>query len=434
MKSTEAQTTRVDPPTLPAALRLCVLGASSIATHPLTIGGSITLGRSEQADVRIDDGAISRIHVRLSVVDGGRVTLEDLGSANGTWRSGVRLPSNAPIDLAPGELVVIGSTSLIVVGAAHVARTRSSTSAPPDLVERVAASEISVLVLGETGAGKEVLAQRLHSLSRRKDGPFVALNCAALSETLAETELFGHERGAFTGAGKKKLGLLKLADGGTLFLDEIGEMPLKIQAKLLRALETRTILPVGGIEAQTIDVRIISATNRDLSSAIAEKTFREDLFFRINGFTLLVPPLRDRRDEIADLALAFATNARPADAVAISITDQARLHLEAYAWPGNVRELKNVIEQALVLAGDEGPIDVQHLPADRFGERPLAPAPMKADDEDEDDEERQRVMKALEQCGGNQTRAAQLLGISRRTLVKRLDAYALPRPRKNTRS
>ena len=219
-----------------------------------------------------------------------------------------------------------------------------------ELARRAAAGNSNVLILGETGAGKEVLAETIHRTSARAGGPFMALNCAALSESVVESELFGHERGAFTGAAQAKPGLLEAAAGGTVFLDEIGEMPLTIQVKLLRVLETRRVLRVGATQPRAIDVRFLAATNRDLDEEVAEKRFREDLYFRLNVITLDIPPLRERPEEIAALARMFldrlsdsATHPPPA------LREDALDLLRGYTWPGNIRELRNVIERAFVL-------------------------------------------------------------------------------------
>ena len=344
-----------------------------------------------------------------------------------------------------------------------------------DLVTRVAHSDLSVLILGETGAGKERMAEAVHRLSRRADKTFLRLNCAALTESLVESELFGHERGAFTGAVGAKPGLLESAHGGTLFLDEVGELSPNVQVKLLRVVEERKVMRVGARVAHPIDVRFVSATNRDLEGELLRGTFRQDLFFRLNGVTLVVPPLRERRHEVARLARMFAEHAAPSSGRLPEITAEAMETLEAYDWPGNIRELRNVIERAVLLS-DAGPIHPHHLPAGRMGAthaaraepagarsfprativssrdlavdpvtatgawpalKPTAPPgaevapPSGSSLRDEIDAlERQRILDALERCAGNQTKAAQLLGMSRGTLVSRLAQYNVPRPRK----
>jgi DNA-binding NtrC family response regulator len=319
-----------------------------------------------------------------------------------------------------------------------------------DLATRMAQGTISVLILGETGVGKEVLAETIHRLSPRSSRPFVRLNCGAFADTLVESELFGHERGAFTGAAQAKPGLLETAQGGTVFLDEVGELPLPLQVKLLRVLETREVVRVGGLKARTIDVRFIAATNRDLEADVLAGTFRQDLYFRLNGATIVIPPLRDRLSELGALTESFVLQicqqlGRPAPSVA----HEANSILERYSWPGNIRELKNVIERAVLLCpGDE--IMPQHLPVEKMGEVlprnrpstrfPAAVEPSNHTDRpeiskatlrsDKADEQRSQILDALAKCAGNQSRAAKLLGISRRTFVTRLDSLGIARPRK----
>jgi two-component system response regulator AtoC len=298
------------------------------------------------------------------------------------------------------------------------------------LVEAVAKSRISVLLLGETGAGKEVMAQRLHDLSPRAQQPFIRLNCAAMPEALLESELFGYERGAFTGASQRKSGLLVAADGGTVLLDEVGELPLGTQAKLLRVLETRELTPIGSLRPVSIDVRFVSATNRDLDALVASGSFRADLFYRLNGVAIAIPPLRNRRREIPALARDLLGTLCDRDGLPRpEIAERALDMLVNASWPGNVRELRNALERALAVATD-GRIDVEHLPASlHSGRTPPRDLDLPSDVEAL---ERKRIIDALARAAGNQSRAAELLGISRRTLVSRLDAYALPRPRKKS--
>jgi transcriptional regulator with GAF, ATPase, and Fis domain len=303
-----------------------------------------------------------------------------------------------------------------------------------------------VLLLGETGVGKEVFAEGVHNHSARKRGPFLRLNCAALTETLLESELFGHEKGAFTGAGAQKDGLLEAAHQGTVFLDEVGELPMSIQAKLLRAVEHREVLRIGATRPVQIDVRFLAATNRDLPAEVASGAFRRDLLFRLDGVTLVIPPLRERRGLIGPMALRFLAEARPRPGMAPRLATEVLAALEAYSWPGNVRELKAVVERAVLLARD-GEIGVRHL---AFARRAAAPPssdtdtpaltartvapPLDADPppdylDDDQRADRARVIAALDECAGNQTRAAKLLGIGRTALVTKLRLYRIPRPR-----
>jgi two-component system, NtrC family, response regulator AtoC len=608
-------------------VRLVVLGRGNPVTYALPSEGEVLVGRSENADVRIDEDSISRRHAILRI--GDNLTVEDLGSLNGTRvrdrnlkksevaeviageafelgkvlcivqrRSGGdkkparglrthsyvesrieeeierragrtaiddrseeraealalarfhlegTLPHGiltdalafalATSDLAaeygPGELEVLfidvpladvearceklarafGAHAKVGFGIARYPRDGRSASALLEaseayargarreapvsvvhgamerlrkLVERVAASDISIVLHGETGVGKEVLARELHKSSDRAQKPFVGLNCAALTETLLESELFGHERGAFSGAVATKPGLLEVAEGGTVFLDEVGEMSLGMQAKLLRVLEERMVLRVGGLAPRPIDVRFISASHKDLEEEVDENRFRQDLFFRLNGITLEIPPLRERTDEIEGLARGFLLEAcrrqKRLDSPRLG-TDALEL-LKTYAWPGNVRELRNVIERAVLLCTGSS-IRSEHLPAERMMAQ-RRPAPVRAvplpvrkggedgraledpptldaqkrpvraarsgDDFDDplpdtrahatgpqqavslktavEEIEREKIVDALRRCAGNQTKAAQMLGISRRTLLNRLDDYGLPRPRK----
>lgn len=299
------------------------------------------------------------------------------------------------------------------------------------LIEQVAPSMIGILLLGETGVGKEVFANAVHRASHRASGPFVAVNCAGLTESLLETELFGHERGAFTSAVAMKSGLLETAHGGTVFLDEIGDAPLATQAKLLRVIEERQLRRVGGVRSLPIDVRIVAATNCDLEADVRRGSFRADLFFRLNGITIIIPPLRHRPADIEPLARAFLVqNAAVERRTAPALHPDALSELLRHSWPGNVRELRNVIARAALLAG-VGPIRPEHLPPELLTrtEPPPDPdhPPVRAA---RGTATRDLVVEALEQTGGNQTLAAQKLGVSRRTLLSRLDEYGLSRPRK----
>ena len=307
------------------------------------------------------------------------------------------------------------------------------------LIERMAASDLPILVTGETGSGKESAARAVHHFSRRQHGPLVMLNCAAIPEGLVESELFGHEKGAFTGAAATKVGLFEAATGGTLFLDEIGELPLPTQAKLLRALDGARITRVGAVVERAVDVRIVAATNRDLPAEVKAGRFREDLYFRLGGATVAVPPLRERPRELPLLARELLAAARARlgrEPVAIGA---AAMHaLARYRWPGNVRELKNAIEYAAaVVDGDE--VDVWHLPPAIAGdaEPPDAEPAVTGDAEAPPTAtfrpiaeelralERKRMIQALEAAGGVQTRAAELLRMPRRTFVAKFKEYEL---------
>ncbi|MGE5181632.1 MAG: sigma 54-interacting transcriptional regulator [Acidobacteriota bacterium] len=297
------------------------------------------------------------------------------------------------------------------------------------LVERIADTPMTVLILGETGVGKELVAEAIHKRSSRRDKPLIKLNCAALPETLLESELFGYERGAFTGAERRKVGFFEAANGGTLFLDEIGEMPLSLQAKLLRVLERKVITRVGGTTEVATDARLIAATHRDLENEVRAGRFRQDLMFRIGGFTLVVPPLRDRTAEIVPLAEHFARIvAAEQGRAAPAFTDDARDALTGYSWPGNVRELKNAVERALVLAGDT--ISAAELPDKlRDAAQRVRPTSGSADMRGHLAEvERAAIIAALEAEDQNQTRAARRLGLSRLALIYKMEKYGLKPP------
>ncbi|MCA1827516.1 MAG: sigma 54-interacting transcriptional regulator [Myxococcales bacterium] len=332
------------------------------------------------------------------------------------------------------------------------------------MVERIASSDISVIIFGETGVGKERLAEAVHKNSRRVGLPFLRLNCAALTETLLESELFGHEKGAFTGAAAAKAGLLESANGGSVFLDEVGDMPMPTQVKLLRVIEERAVRRVGAIKTTPIDVRFVAATNRDLELEVQRGAFRKDLYFRLNGVSIFVPPLRERVEEIEGLSRLLITEAckRMARAKEPELTAETLAFLQQYPWPGNIRELRNVLERAVLLCTGNK-LELSHLPAEKMASHfamrrleptqaltppppvptpipmsistppppllrsPLAPADLR---EQLAQAERQRIVEALNRCAGNQTEAALSLGISRRTLVKRLATFNIPRPRK----
>ena len=297
------------------------------------------------------------------------------------------------------------------------------------LVDRIADSAMTILILGETGVGKEGVAEAIHGKSSRRDKPLIKLNCAALPETLLESELFGYEKGAFTGADKRKVGFFEAADGGTLFLDEIGEMPLALQAKLLRVLERKVITRVGGTAEIATDARVVAATHRDLEAEVRAGRFRQDLLYRIGGFTIVVPPLRDRGSEILPLAAHFARlTAQEQGRPAPTLADDAREALAGYTWPGNVRELKNAIERALVLCGEA--ITAADLPDKlRDARQRVAPVTPAADMRGHLAEvERAAIVTALEAEDQNQTRAARRLGLSRRALIYKMEKYGLKPP------
>jgi DNA-binding NtrC family response regulator len=305
------------------------------------------------------------------------------------------------------------------------------------MTQRVAATDSTVLLLGESGTGKELFARAVHHLSSRAEHPFVALNCAAIPEGLVENELFGHERGAYTGAGARKVGKIELAHRGTLFLDEIGDLPPAIQGKLLRVLEERRFERVGGTQAIDVNVRILTATNKDLRAAVADKTFREDLYFRISAVPITIPPLRDRGEDVILLAEHFLERfKREFHKPSLELTDDARARLRSYAWPGNVRELQNAIERAAILSNSKIDAEALQLPTAK-------PAPEELPDgmleeqflwEGPLDEvsqravahvERFKIHNALRESRWNKTRAAEKLGVSYKTLLTKIRSLGL---------
>jgi two-component system response regulator HydG len=298
-----------------------------------------------------------------------------------------------------------------------------------DLISRVARTDSSILIMGESGTGKEVVARALHGKSRRAAGPFVAVNCAAVPEALLESELFGHAKGAFTDAKAARVGLFLQASGGTLFLDEIGDLPLALQPKLLRALQERTVRPIGGDHEIPFDARIVAATNRDLPTAVDEGHFREDLFYRINVVSLTLPPLRARGNDVLLLAQhAVSRFARAADKEVVGISHGAAERLVAYNWPGNIRELQNAIERAVALTR-YNEITVDDLPEKIRDHQPTHVLVTSDDDPAElptmEEVERRYVARVFEAVHGNKALAARILGFDRKTLYRKLDLFGI---------
>jgi two-component system response regulator AtoC len=417
-------------------------------TVPLPVPGSLLIGRDPCADLRLEAGAVSREHARVHTsLRGPAVSVEDLGSRNGTFVRGRQLARNERVPLAIGDAIWVGGAALVLrQGLPPVVRApapgpRGRVVIAPAMVSlyeglaRIAPSRISVLVLGETGTGKEVIAETLHELSGGQAHPFVRLNCAALPADLLESELFGSEKGAFTGAVAARAGLLEAAEGGTLFLDEVGDLPLPLQGKLLRVLESGEFFRLGSPRPRNARVRFVAATNRDLKQAAAGGQFRPDLYYRLNGVSVIVPPLRARRAEVMPLAQAFAQQIERGPGTApVTFTPAACERLLGYEWPGNIRELKSLVERSVLLSND-GRIDAADLLFDALGApvhvSPGIRLPSEATPADPpaETDERARILAALESCAFNQKRAAELLGMPRRTLVYKMRRYALPRPR-----
>ncbi|HEX3770839.1 MAG TPA: sigma 54-interacting transcriptional regulator [Polyangiaceae bacterium] len=399
--------------------RVIVFWDGGTLTRELTAGADLVLGRGDDCDIQILHKSVSRRHAVLRA--GPPVVLEDLGSANGTRVNGAGIAG--PFPLAPGHVAEVGAAFVVLQGDASAPAPAAASTAQGQaqfehFLALIAVSPLSVLIVGETGVGKEATAETIHRRSRRASGPMVRINCASFPQSLLEGELFGYEKGAFTGALQAKPGLIESANGGTLFLDEVGEMAAATQAALLRVLESRQVLRLGALRPVPADGRIVSATNRDLQALVGEGKFRRDLYYRLAGVTVHVQPLRARRERILPLARELLGEAAQAAGVhAPSLSPAAVTRLHQHDWPGNIRELRNVIERALALSEGRA-IEPQHLLLDAVAQGDGAV------------DERQRVAQALEAAGGHQSRAAEILGVSRRTLINRMEEYGLPRPRK----
>ncbi len=441
--SPEEETVRVKDESGGRAMLIALWDGGSL--HEALPGSpTCVVGRGSTADVVLEHASISRRHVAIH--SGSQLYVEDLDSANGTRVRGQRIPGGERVAVGWREPFEIGR--VVVLVRPPVAQVEEPTLVPSTdgksmqevehIARLVAPTDISVLLFGETGVGKGHLAHRIHSLSKRASGPWLHLNCAALPERLLESELFGYERGAFTGADQAKPGLLETAQGGTIFLDEVGDLPPAVQGKLLIALERREVMRLGGLRPRPFDVRFISATNREIEGG---DHLRSDLYFRLAGLPIQIPALRDRRAEIADLVRGFVReSAKKLERLEPMVTSEAIQVLEGHDWPGNIRELATVVERALLWCVDR--VEPAHLLISKRAGVHGIPPPPSADPKDapqgsprtlaEDvvDIERARISDALEQCGGNQSRAAELLGISRRTLINRMIAYEMPRPRK----
>lgn len=350
---------------------LLVMTEDAVVPHPLPARGAVTLGRGRDADLRVDQPSLSRRHLRIDL-DDQRLTVTDLDSANGTTLRGVRLPAGVAVEVAANEPLGAGDVTLVIQelravasapGAPAAAAPSGRLTGPrvdPIILDaamqrlhgvatRVARGTIAVLLVGETGTGKEVLAEAMHEHSPRASKPYVILDCTTLPANLIEAELFGHERGSFTGAVGQRRGVFEEADGGTLFIDEIGDLDISLQPKLLRVLERGELRRVGGAQRIRVDVRVIAATRRDLDQAVETGAFRDDLFHRLAVGRLTLPPLRKRQGDIAFLAQHFWRELAPSQPLPAALLAR----WEAYAWPGNVRELRNTIARQIATGGLE---------------------------------------------------------------------------------
>jgi len=410
----------------------------AVPAHPLALhfpGGTLPLqgtlcvGADVTNQVVLDDRFVSRFHCRLHSL-GGRWVLEDLRSTNGTWLDGARI---AQAEFGAGSRIRAGSQELRIEPAAARAPlslpgllVRDPALGPAlDLLRRAAPSSLPVTILGESGTGKELAARAVHDLSTRSAGPFVPVNCGAISREVAEAELFGHERGSFTGAIASAPGAFGAADGGTLFLDEIGDLPPGLQVKLLRALEAGEVKPVGAPKPRRTDVRVICATHQDLRARVREGTFREDLYYRLRGLTVVLPPLRARPHDILPLAEHFLPPGR-------SFAADARAALLAHRWPGNVRELRHVVQLAALLS--DSPIVRAHtLRFDEPAPASIGPRVCEPHGEDTvelrgrtlDELEELAIRSALVRHGGNRRAISEELGIARSSLLRKLDLLRL---------
>lgn len=416
----------------------------------LPVGETLVMGRSQQCSLVLPDGRASRSHARLYWQE-GELVVQDLSSRNGTLVNGTKLEKE-PHRLQAGDRIRVGSHEfLVALVSQEEVRSRVNSRLPeqepqeigPALVvaapqmtrtygfaRRIAATNTTVLVLGETGTGKDVLVRQIHAWSPRSAGPLIRVNCAALPEALAESELFGHEKGAFTGAVQRKIGLAEAAHGGTLFLDEIGELSPQVQAKLLTMLENRSVTRVGSTKEIPVDLRVVAATHRDLTVEVEAGRFREDLYYRIGVVILRVPPLRERVPEIMLLARLFAKNFGAGAGFSgeqVEFSQEAEDAICQHRWPGNIRELRNAIEHAMLVSNGEV-LRAEHLPEPVTKKRTQGAtnatqgAGMK---NQVADLERQTIEQALHKTGGNRTHAALELGVSLRSLLYKIKKYGI---------
>ena len=392
--------------------------------------GTLSIGADATNQVVLDDRFVSRFHCRLSATS-GRWRIEDLGSTNGTyldgaWVTGAEVDAGSRIRVGAAELRIERAVPSLPASLPGLLARDPALAPVLELLRRAAPSLLPVTILGESGTGKEVAARAVHDLSQRSGGPFVPLNCGAISRELAEAELFGHEKGSFTGAVTSAPGAFGAADGGTLFLDEIGDLPLPLQVKLLRALEAGEVKPVGAPKPRRIDVRVVCATHQDLPARVREGAFREDLFYRLRGVTVELPPLRARPQDI----LALAEHFLPPEKL---LAADARTALLAHRWPGNVRELRHVVQLAALLS-ESSVIRAHALRLDDAAPGPWSPRVCEDGAQEPSVALRGRSLGELEELairaalirhGGNRRAVSQELGIARSSLLRKLDALRL---------
>jgi transcriptional regulator with GAF, ATPase, and Fis domain len=419
---------------------------------PLPEAGDVVVGRTPEAEIVIPSVAVSRRHARVSTGP-NLVCIVDLGSRNGTRINGVRLEGErlleygdvinfgdvmAVLEEDPGE-PTSHSDSVPPGGFVLELGQRSLLIAEPMMVhvyahlERLAQSDLSILIVGETGTGKDLAASGVHCWSKRRERLLVSINCAALPEGLVESELFGYQRGAFSGALRNKPGLLEAASEGTVFLDEIGDLSLSVQAKLLRALESREVTRLGAVQATPIDIRVVAATHRDLAADVTEGRFRQDLYYRITAAIVNLPPLRARHRELPLLARRFLEEAcRSLERPPLTITSEAMECLRQHRWPGNVRELKNLMDFVAATVAS-GPVVPSHFGPSWAGRSQVPAGDVPSDGrfpplrEAQQELERRSIEAALAASGGNKTRAAKLLSIPLRTFMEKVKRLRAPR-------
>ena len=422
-----------EPRSGPAPARLRVRSGGRDRTVPVTSAG-VVVGKDPTCDAPIDDPFVSTRHLRIEP-RGAAWALVDLGSTNGSYIAGARvtsaeLPFGVPVQLGDAEI------SLEPRDAQEPTRAEAfegMTSADAgmrqvfELVERVGASDAAVTILGETGTGKELVARALHARSGRRDGPFIPVNCSAIAESLIESELFGHEKGAFSGAERMRKGAFEEADRGTIFLDEIGELPLDLQPKLLRVLELGEVKRVGASRPITVDVRIVAATHRDLRAQVRAGKFREDLFYRLCVVPITVPPLRQRKGDVRALADTFLERTSPRG-LALRWSPDAMARLEGYDWPGNVRQLRNVVQRALLFRG-EGLVvpptavtfeDTRTTPADTGDDDTMYVRGLTLEEI-----EREAIRLSLRRNRGKRAAVVKELQIAKSTVMKRIGQWSL---------
>jgi transcriptional regulator with GAF, ATPase, and Fis domain len=423
-----------------AKMRVTVSRGPDSGRHVEIAGAPVRIGTAPDNDLVLTDDSVSRWHAEVEATAQG-VRVRDVGSTNGVVVGGVRA---FDVLLASDSRLLLGDTELTIVPLREtVEREQVDADRFGDVLgrsarmremfadlERIAATDVTLLVEGETGTGKDVIAESVHLASERRGQPFVVFDCGAVAASLAESELFGHERGAFTGAVAAKAGVFEQADGGTLFLDEIGELPKELQPKLLRALDKHLVRRVGGTRAIEVDVRILAATNRNLRAEVARGAFREDLYFRLAAAHVSVPPLRDRMEDLPLLVEHFLSLEKPRRSAA-EVPPHIWEMLRAHRWPGNVRELRNVMQRLVVtpdrLLREAGQPRERRGSGAPAGANDGPPAPLRiARREASDAFERAYLAAALEESGGNVTRAAAVAEVSRQMIQKLLRKHGFP--------